>query len=130
MKSVFFAAVVAVLAAVPALAADPAVGLWQTEPDRKDLISHIQVRECGAALCGKILVAFDMSGQKVTTKNVGKELFWDMVPSGGGAYAGGTVWGPLLNVQAKATMQLAGNTLKVRGCKGIVCDGQVWTRVQ
>ena len=130
MKRVLGAAAIAVLMTGPAFAADPAVGLWQTEPDRKDLISHIEVRECGAALCGKILTAFNLSGQKVMTKNVGKELFWNMVPNGGGTYDGGTVWVPLLNVQAAATMQLSGNTLKVRGCKGLVCDGQVWTRVR
>ena len=129
MRSII-AAMMLLLAAAPAFAADPAIGLWQTEPDRKDLISHIQIRPCGESLCGKILTAFDMSGQKVTTKNVGKELFWDMSPNGGGTYVGGTVWVPLLNVQAKATMQLSGNTLKVRACKGLICDGQVWMRVQ
>ncbi len=130
MKVIRSVAVFALLAAGPAFASDPAVGLWQTEPDRKDLISHIEIRECGTALCGKILTAFDESGQKVMTKNVGKELFWDMVPEGAGAYAGGTVWVPLLNVQARATMQLSGDRLKVRGCKGLVCDGQVWMRVR
>ena len=130
MKIVCIAFALAVLAGAPAFAADPAVGLWQTEPDRKDLISHLEVRDCGATLCGKIKTAFDMSGQKVMTKNVGKELFWDMSPEGGGAYGGGTVWVPLLDVQARATMQLAGDTLKVRACKGPVCDGQVWTRVK
>lgn len=130
MLRMLCAMMIAAFAVGPAFAGDPAVGLWQTEPDRKDLISHIEVRECGQALCGKVQAAFDMSGQKVVTKNVGKELFWDMLPSGGGAYAGGTVWVPLLNLQAKATMQMAGNTLKVRACKGLVCDGQVWIRVK
>jgi uncharacterized protein (DUF2147 family) len=130
MKHVVLSLVLAVLTAVPAFAADPAIGLWKTEPDRKDLISHIEIRECGAALCGRIKVAFDPSGQEVMTKNIGKELFWDMVPNGGGAYSGGTVWVPLLNVKAKATMQLTGKTLVVEGCKAMVCDGQVWTRIQ
>jgi len=130
LRHLLIASFLTVLGAVPALAADPAVGLWQTEPDREDLISHIEVRPCGANLCGKILAAFDANGQKVMTKNIGKELFWDMAPSGGGAYGGGTVWVPLLNVQAAATMQLAGNILKVRACKGPVCDGQVWNRVR
>lgn len=130
MRSVWTAVAVAIFAGSPAFADDPAVGLWQTEPDRKELISHIEVRECGAALCGKVKTAFNMSGETVMTKNVGKELFWDMSPEGGGAYGGGTVWVPLLNVEARATMQLAGDSLQVRACKGPVCDGQVWTRVK
>ena len=28
--------------------ADPVVGVWKTEPDRKDLTSHIQISKCGA----------------------------------------------------------------------------------
>ncbi len=126
----FLAGAFLLLGVLPAFAADPAVGLWQTEPDRKDLISHIEVRECGANLCGRIQVAFNQSGQQVMTKNIGKELFWDMVPQGGGAYAGGTVWVPLLDVRAAATMQISGDTLKVRACKALICDGQVWTRVR
>ncbi len=111
-------------------AGDPAIGLWQTPPDRKDLISHIEVRECGGDLCGRIKVAFDSSGQQVVTPNIGKELFWDMSPIGDGSYAGGTVWVPLLNVRAQATMRLAGDQLHVRACKALVCDGQVWARVR
>ncbi|MEJ6707693.1 MAG: hypothetical protein QNK92_02565 [Amylibacter sp.] len=57
--------------ALPA-AADPAVGLWKTEPDRKNLISHIQICQCSANLCGKIVKAFDPTGKEVRTKNVGK----------------------------------------------------------
>jgi uncharacterized protein (DUF2147 family) len=115
--------------AAPALAADPAVGLWRTEPDRKNLVSHIKVEPCGPAICGSILRAFDAQGAEVTTPNIGKRLFWDLKPEGKGAYAGGTVFVPLLNVQAKASAQLTGNTFRVTGCKALVCDGQTWTRV-
>lgn len=114
--------------ALPA-AADPAIGLWKTEPDRKNLTSHIQIRQCGANLCGKIVKAFDPSGKEVKTKNVGKELFWGVQPQGNGTYKDGTVIVPLLNVKAKANMQLQGRKLKVTGCKGRVCDGQTWTRI-
>jgi len=130
MKAVFVAAFLAVLSVGPALAADPAIGMWKTEPDRKDLTSHIEIRACGASLCGKIIEAFNPSGAKVMTKNIGKELFWDMKSNGGGKYDGGTVWVPLLNVKARATMDLVGNTLTVTGCKAIMCDGQTWTRLR
>lgn len=114
--------------AAPAFA-DPAVGLWKTEPDRKNLTSHIQIATCGAALCGTVVKAFDAQGQAVQTANVGKRLFWDLKPASGGTYEGGTVYVPLLNVEARAKAKLSGNTLRVTGCKGPVCDGQTWTRV-
>jgi len=114
--------------ATPGLA-DPAVGLWQTEPDRKNLTSHIRVQTCGSALCGTVSKAFDAQGREVTTANVGKRLFWDLKPQGGGTYTKGMVYVPLLDVTAQAKAQLSGDTLKVTGCKGIICDGQTWKRV-
>jgi uncharacterized protein (DUF2147 family) len=117
------------LVAVP-VAADPAVGIWQTEPDRKNLISHIEIRDCGEAVCGRILRAFDQQGQEVETPNIGKELFWDMVPQGDGAYANGTAWVPLLDVQVEASMVLSGSNLQIEACKGAVCENLTWVRVQ
>ena len=120
-----------VFALVASLAqADPAVGLWQTPPDRKNLTSHIAVRLCGAKICGRIKAAFDPAGKQVQTPNVGKELFWNMTPHGDGAYSDGTAWVPLLNVQVRASMTLSGNRLTVRGCKGPICDTQIWTRLK
>lgn len=114
--------------AAPAFA-DPAVGLWRTEPDRKNLTSLVRIAPCGPALCGTVQSAFDSKGQEVRTANIGKRLFWDLKPGGGGAYSGGTVFVPLLNVQAQAKAQLTGDSLRVTGCKGVVCDGQTWRRV-
>lgn len=110
--------------------ADPAQGLWRTEPDRKALVSHIRIAPCGGKLCGTVEAAFRSDGTRVTTPNVGKRLFWDMVPRGSGRYDGGTAYVPLLNVTVRAHMLLDGNRLTVTGCKGPVCDGQVWTRVR
>lgn len=110
--------------------ADPAVGVWQTQPDRKDLTSHIEVRPCGVALCGTVLRAFDKNGREVKTPNIGRRLFWDMQPKGNGAYDGGTVEVASMNLRAKARMQLQGNSLRVTGCKGPACFGQTWTRLR
>ncbi len=122
--------VAAVMLVAGAAQADPALGLWQTEPDRKNLTSHIEITQCGAALCGKVVKAFDASGQAVRTRNVGKRLFWDLKPQGGGRYGEGTVYVPLLDVTARAKAELNGNRLRVTGCKGPVCDGQTWKRVR
>ena len=110
--------------------ADPAVGTWVTPPDRKNLVSHIQIAPCGAALCGTVLRAMDRDGREVKTANVGKCLFWDLRPEGDGLYSGGTVYVPLLDVTAKASARLTARGLRVTGCKGPVCDGQVWTRLR
>ena len=129
MKPSVILVTVSALLAGPALAADPAVGLWQTPPDRKNLTSHVEVRPCGAALCGTVVRAFDAAGRPVSTPNVGKPLFWDLKALGAGRYGGGTVRVPLLNVIAEAKAELSGDRMRVTGCKGLVCDGQVWTRV-
>jgi uncharacterized protein (DUF2147 family) len=118
------------LAPVSAFAADPVVGIWQTQPDRKDLISHIQISPCGEKFCGKVLKAFDPSGKEVMTKNIGKQIFWDAEAKGGGKYENATIWVPLLNINAKGKMMLSGDTLKVSGNKGPIRDSQVWTRIK
>ncbi|MEL6518470.1 MAG: DUF2147 domain-containing protein [Pseudomonadota bacterium] len=122
-----FIAILAIFAS-PAVA-EPALGIWQTEPDRKNLTSHIKIEHCGTTLCGTILQAFNEGGQKVMTPNIGKRLFWDLRPAGSGDYVDGTVWVPLMDVTARAKMALDGEKLRVTGCKGIICDGQIWTRV-
>lgn len=126
----FILAVVLVLAPVTAFAADPVVGIWKTEPDRKDLISHIQISECDDKFCGKVLKAFDPSGKEVMTKNIGKQIFWGLKAEGGGKYDDGTIWIPTLNIHAKGQMILSGNTLTVSGHEGPIEDSQVWTRIK
>lgn len=114
-----------------ALASDPLLGIWRTEPDRKDLTAHILVHACGQRICGDVQEAFDSAGNSVVTQNVGRRLFWDLVPKGDGTYDEGTVFVPLMNVTARAKVQIIGpDRIRVIGCKAMVCDGQVWTRVQ
>ena len=113
-----------------ARAGDGALGVWLTEVDRKGLQSHIRIRACGAKLCGRIVAAFDAAGAKVVTANIGKELFWDLEPQGGGLYENGRVWLPLVNLRGAASMWFVGAKLKVRACKGPVCATQIWTRVR
>jgi len=111
--------------------ADPVLGLWQTEPDGKDQVGHVQFRECGPGVCGKIVAAYGADGNAVTTRNVGRELIWDMVPQGGGAYAGGQVLVPLLGADFPAEMQLSGDRLSLRACNAMgVCRSQTWRRVR
>ncbi|WP_051927450.1 DUF2147 domain-containing protein [Ruegeria halocynthiae] len=114
----------------PGLAAgDPIEGVWKTEPDRKELTSHIQITACGDKFCGKILSAYDKSGKEVQTPNIGKKLFWDVASQGAGKYGGGEFWVPLINVDAVPQMTLQGDTLKVKGCEHHICAHQSWTRL-
>lgn len=120
---------VLLLIATPA-GAEPALGTWLTGPDRKAQVAHVEVRRCGPALCGRIARAFGSDGAPVMTPNVGRELFWDMRAEGGGRYSGGRVFVPAHGREYDARMQiLPDGRLRVQGCLGPVCDGQVWTRV-
>lgn len=120
----------AVLLLTPSLAAaDPIVGVWKTEPDRKNLISHIKITDCGGKFCGQIQSAYDTSGKEVKTPNIGKKLFWDVASEGGGKYGGGDFWIPMVNVDVVPQMTLSGDSLTVRGCEHVVCGHQTWTRL-
>ncbi|NVO55694.1 DUF2147 domain-containing protein [Rhodobacteraceae bacterium B1Z28] len=121
----------AVALLLPAMAAaDPLVGVWKTEPDRKNLISHIKITACGDKFCGKILSAYDATGKEVQTPNIGKKLFWDVSSEGSGKYGGGEFWVPLIDVDAVPQMTLQGDTLKVKGCEHVLCAHQTWSRLQ
>ena len=109
--------------------ADPALGVWLTEADRKCQVAHVDVHKCGQTLCGRIIKAFDASGQPVTTPNVGKRVFWNMRPVAAGRYEG-RAWVPAHGREYDAEMQLNGNRMLVRGCLGPVCQSQKWARVQ
>lgn len=121
---------VAIGAGGAAYAEDPVTGVWQTPPDRKDLVSHIEIAACGDKLCGRVLRAYDSSGAQVRTPNIGKRIFWGIEPLGNGRYGNGTAWVPLLDVHANASMTLSADTLRVRGCKAVLCDSQTWVRLQ
>ncbi len=121
---------VVTISASVALAADPIVGVWKTEPDRKNLVSHVKISACGDKFCGQILSAYNSSGKEVQTPNIGKKLFWDVSNKGGGSYGGGEFWVPLINVDAVPQMTLNGNTLSVKGCEHMLCAHQTWSRLE
>ncbi len=81
MKTLATTLVLALGLAGPA-AADPVLGLWQTEVD-DGAYAYIDRKPCGAALCGIIARTFNASGE-YQSENLGKTLVIDMVPAGGG----------------------------------------------
>ncbi|MEI4232345.1 DUF2147 domain-containing protein [Roseovarius sp. D22-M7] len=110
--------------------AEPAIGTWQTQPDKKGQIAHVQVTKCDAALCGEIVRTYDSDGDRITTENVGKRVFWDVTPTGDGEYRG-RAWVPAHDRVYAARMDLKGkDRLKVSGCLGPICQSQLWARVE
>lgn len=126
MRRLLFVSV-ALLSGTPALA-EPLLGLWLTRPDKKGQVAHVEAARCGPAICGTILRTYDKAGQPVVTPNLGKRIFWDMVPTGPGTYRG-TGWLPLRNLSFGADLTVSRGTLTVHGCIGPVCQSQVWTRI-
>lgn len=121
-----------ILWAGAALAGDPVEGVWKTKPDDNGNFGHIQIAPCGAAFCGTLIQSFDGSGAKMESENVGKQIVWDMVPSGDGYYDNGKVWAPDRDKTYNAHMTLSGTSLAVAGCVlgGLICRDLVWTRVK
>ncbi|WP_165586945.1 DUF2147 domain-containing protein [Pseudaestuariivita atlantica] len=121
---------VAVIGFVAGVAsAQDARGLWLTQADKKDQVAQVESVPCGAALCGTIVKVFDGSGTQISHPNVGKRVFWDMQPIGNGKYEG-MAFVPAHNKNYRATMQVMGSEMLVKGCLGPVCQSQLWQRVQ
>lgn len=112
-----------------AATADPVLGTWKTQPDDGSY-AHIEMAKCGAAVCGKIARTFNDTGE-YKSPNIGKTLVIDMLPNGDGSYAG-QVWRPSNGKIYTGKMDLAGNSLALRGCVagGLICSKQTWTRVK
>ncbi|WP_299349680.1 DUF2147 domain-containing protein [uncultured Shimia sp.] len=130
MKKLVMATAFAVLGT--SVMADPAAGLWKTEPGETGGYLHVQIAPCGAALCGTIAAAYDETGAKSPDyEHMGKKLLWDMNADGGGKYSGGQIWAPDTDKTYKSKMSLSGSTLSVRGYVGVSAFGrsQDWKRV-
>ena len=80
MKRTIIAAIVGIGFAGTAMAADPAVGVWKTQPD-DGAYAHVKMTPCGGAICGTIQRTFNASGE-YKSENIGKQLVIDMKPDG------------------------------------------------
>ncbi|WP_170784082.1 DUF2147 domain-containing protein [Ruegeria lacuscaerulensis] len=132
MKHTILAAA-ALTALATVASADPVDGIWKTEPGDDGEYLHVSIAECGSAICGTIDSAFDASGNQVLNyEHDGKQMIWDMIPEGGGAYDNGKIWAPDRDKTYNSKMALSGNSLTVKGCVagGLICRGQTWSRVQ
>lgn len=109
--------------------ADGPRGIWQSEVSEDGRYLHVEIKDCGAALCGTIVDAKSPNRDRV----LGKDMIKDMAPDGADAWSGGTIWAPDDDETYRAKMELLGpDRLKVSGCValGLICRGQTWTRVK
>lgn len=127
MRTLIMAAMCAALAG-SAAAQDAALGVWQTEVD-DGAFAHVTMSPCGAAVCGVISRTFDDTGE-YQSENLGKTLVIDMMPTGDGGYEG-SVWRPSNDKIYIGKMDVAGDTLRLRGCVagGLLCSSQTWQRI-
>lgn len=125
------AGLAALMLTATAALADPATGMWRTEPGDTGGYLHVSVYECGSSICGAIRKAVDANGQPVADyEHLNKRMIWDMAAKGGGTYSGGKIWAPDSGKTYSSKMQLSGSTLTVEGCVFGICRGQNWTRLQ
>ncbi|MEL7254905.1 MAG: DUF2147 domain-containing protein [Pseudomonadota bacterium] len=131
MKKIF-AAALALMFSTGAGFADPAAGLWRSEPSETGSVLHVRVTPCGADVCGVIQKAVDKNGQTVANyEHQGKTMIWGMKPKGNGAYDGGRIWAADTEKTYKSKMQLlSANQMKVEGCIIGICRGQTWVRLK
>lgn len=128
MRHLLLAGVAALGLAAPAVA-DPVLGSWQTEVDG-GAYAHVEMRPCGAAVCGVVTRTFDAEGE-YASETIGEMLVRGMVPQGGGRYEG-RVWRPSNDRVYLGRMELSGDRLRLRGCVagGLICASQTWARVR
>ena len=129
-RAAALAAALALCAAGPALAAEPAHGLWKTETSDEGRYLHVRLGPCDgdpSLTCGIVAEAFNTPGSDI----VGKPMIFDMAAEGDGKYGDGKIWAPDDDKTYGAGMEMKGaDVLRVEGCVFVFCRGQDWTRVE
>ncbi len=130
MRKTTLVAMALSLLALPVLA-DPAHGVWKTQPDDNGNFGHVRMQTCAnGKICGGLIAAFDGAGQQMESPNIGRAIVWDMEPQSGGQYRNGKIWAPDRDRTYNSRMELRDTTLGVSGCVLGICREQQWTRVQ
>lgn len=108
--------------------ADPAEGLWRTEPGDDGSYALVRISTCGPFMCGVIDRAVATSGDTIDDPFDGRLMIWDMQAQPGGTYTNGRIWAADRDKTYASRMALAGNNLTVQGCILGICRGQTWLR--
>lgn len=110
---------------IPAFAAEPIVGVWQTFEDGKPK-AQVQISDAGGALSG---VVIDGNTDKAKTY-IGRTVISGLKADGGGKYSGGTITDPVNGKSYKLTATLSGNNLALKGHLGPFSRTQNWKRIK
>ena len=121
--------------------AQPPAGVWDTGE------SHVDIYECGALLCGRIIALdepLDADGKEKTDGNnpdpalrsrpiIGMDLIAGFSRKSDREWTGGTIYDPRDGKTYKCRMSVQDDgTLEVRGYVGLPLFGKtvVWTRIE
>ena len=130
------AAAALALLSTPALAADPVEGLWMVQAGT----AKVRVAPCAAdkaRMCGQIAwlknaAAKDANNPDESLRGrpvLGLLMIRDFKSSGPGKWTGGKIYDPKTGRTYDASLEAnGGDTLKVRGCMGPLCQTQTWVR--
>ena len=132
-------AVAASLSAATTAFASPVEGVWRTPVKN----ATIQVYDCGAAVCGRVLNSDDLRANPSLRDFRNKDAALKSRPikdltmmtnftGGPKEWTGGTLYDPSSGSTYHGSITLMGdNTLSLKGCIfGPLCRSQTWTRVQ
>ncbi len=143
MRAVTAAALLAFAAtpllATPALAADPAEGVWLTQTGT----GKVKIGPCAGQperLCGAISWLKDPADAKATDANnpdaklksrpiLGLQMLWGFKSSAPGKWTGGKIYDPQTGKTYDSKISVNANgTLKVEGCVAVICQAQTWKK--
>ncbi len=119
--------------------ASPASGVWHV-PDKN---STIQVYDCGAAICGRVLDSDDLranpdkrdaknSDASLKTRRIKGLVIMTGLSGGPTEWAGGSVYDPTSGHTYHGSFTLVGaDTAHLKGCIiGPLCRTDTWTRAR
>lgn len=132
MKSAIVPVLAALLSfALPAWAADPLTGVWQTQPGKDGGLGHVRIAPCAGGLCGTVIRTFDATGQEVAAGDLGAAILSGVLPTGSGGYGKGRIINPETGRSYTARLTLRGDRLEVGGCIMMICrNAGTWQRVE
>ncbi|WP_448952257.1 DUF2147 domain-containing protein [Labrys neptuniae] len=119
--SQLFIAALSTIVLTGAAQAGDASGVWVRDNGE----SKVKIAPCGDALCGSVVWVKEAKNQG----NVGKRVFYDMVPAGDDKWKG-KAFNPEDGKTYTGTMTLSGNSLTTAGCVlgGLICRSVSWNR--
>ena len=103
-------------------------GVWRAAGADSGYL-HIRLGPCGyeiEQIYAQVVSVVDMQFED----RVGLAVLTGMKPAGPGRWAEGQVLFPGSERVHPARAVVTGDTLSVRGCVALLCQGQVWTRVE